>query len=189
LGIFIPISDISSGLKLNLHKMKKYFFLLTIVLASNIFSAGAQKFKYGYINADKVLQEMPDIAEANKKLEDYIKPINEYILAKNEEYQKKLKEFNADKDKLSDFLRKEKENELTKMEVDLKQFQLNAQKQINQKKAMLYQKAIDKLKKAINEVAQENGYRLIIDNSKGILLYFEKQDNVEALVKAKLGIK
>ncbi len=169
--------------------MKKYTFLLLIFLVNISFSVVAQKFKYGYINADKILQEMPDIAEANKKLEAYIKPINEYILAKNKEYQKKMKEFNADKDKLSDFLRKEKENELTKMQVDLKQFQLNAQKEINQKKAMLYQKAIDKLKKAINEVARENDYRFIIDNSEGVLLYFEAQDNVEPLVKKKLGIK
>jgi outer membrane protein len=169
--------------------MKKYIFLLLIFLANSLFSVVAQKFKYGYINADKVLQEMPDIATANKKLEAYIKPINEYIQVKNEEYQKKLKEFNETKDQLSDFLRKEKENELTKMQVDLRQFQLDAQKEINQKKTMLYQKAIDKLKTAINEVAKENNYRFIIDNSKGVLLYFKTQDNVEALVKKKLDIK
>ncbi len=148
----------------------------------------AQKFKYGYINADKVLQEMPDIAAANKELENYIKPINEHMREKNEEYQKKLQEFNKTKEQLSDFLRKEKQSELTKMQVDLRQFQLDAQKEINKKKAVLYQKAIDKLKTAINEVAKENGYRFIIDNSKGVLLYFEPEDNVEHLVKKKLGI-
>ena len=148
----------------------------------------AQKLKYGYIYADKVLQSMHEIAEANQKLEEYIKPINEYINTKNEEYKKKLKEFNETKDQLSDFLRKEKENELTKMQVDLRQFQLEAQKEINLKKTQLYQKAIDKLKKAIQDVAKENGYRFIIDNSKGVLLYFEEQDNVEPLVRKKLGI-
>ncbi len=155
---------------------------------------------------DKIVehfQNIPDIMEyilesdlyplgaLNEALEILHRALNNGNLeaSKNKEYQKKMKEFNADKDKLSDFLRKEKENELTKMQVDLKQFQLNAQKEINQKKAMLYQKAIDKLKKAINEVARENDYRFIIDNSEGVLLYFEAQDNVEPLVKKKLGIK
>ena len=167
--------------------MKKYTLVLVLVIITFNLSF-AQKFKYGYINADKVLQSMPEIAAANKEMEAYIKPINDYIKQKNDEYQKKLKEFNETKDLLSDFLRKEKENELLKMQMDLRQFQIDAQKEINQKKAVLYQKAIDKLKKAINDVAKENGYRFIIDNSKGILLYFEEQDNVEVLVRKKLGI-
>jgi len=166
--------------------MKKYVLLLIIGLISANLSA--QKFKYGYINADKILQSMPEITAANKELETYIKPINDYINQKNEEYLKKLKEFNASKEQMSDFLKKEKENELTKMQVDLRQFQLDAQKEISQKKKILYQKAIDKLRTAISQVAQENAYRFIIDNSKGVLLYFEEQDNVENLVRKKLGI-
>lgn len=168
--------------------MKKNFFLVLSFFLSMAFLVEAQNLKYGYINADKLLQEMPDIVEVNKKLEEYIKPINEHILAKNEEYQKKLKEFNATKNQLSEFLLKEKENELSKMLLDLKQFQIDAQNNINQKKAELYQKPIEKLRKAINDVARENGYRFIIDNSKGVLLYFEAQDNIELLVKKKLGI-
>ncbi len=71
---------------------------------------------------------------------------------------------------------------------DLRQFQLNAQKEIGQKKSEPYQKAIIKLKTAIAAVAKENQYRFIIDNSNGQLLYSVEQDNVEDLVKKKLGI-
>ena len=168
-------------------KMRNSILILFILIS--FFELSAQKFKYGYINADKVLQEMPEIASANKTLEAYIKPINDYINTKTGEYNKKLEEFNNTKDKLSDFLKKEKENELNKLQTDLRQFQLNAQKEIGQKKNELYQKAIVKLKTAIAQVAKENGYRFIIDNSNGQLLYSEEQDNVELLVKKKLNIK
>lgn len=167
--------------------MKKLILILVIV--SNFFNLSAQKFKYGFINADKVLQEMPEISTANKELEAYIKPINDHINSKNDEYKKKLEEFNKTKDKLSEFLKKEKESELNKLQNDLRQFQLNAQKEIGQKKNELYQKAIIKLKIAIAKVAKEYGYRFIIDNSNGQLLYSEEQDNVETLVKKQLGIK
>lgn len=169
--------------------MKKFIFVLLVVFYSGLFNLSAQKFKYGYINADKVLQEMPEISTANIELESYIKPINDYINSKNDEYKKKLEEFNKTKNGLSDFLKKEKENELNKLQNDLRQFQLNAQKEIGQKKNQLYQKAINKLKTAITDIAKENGYRFIIDNSNGQLLYSEEQDNVESLVKKKLGIK
>lgn len=164
--------------------------LILILFFASIFSnLSAQKFKYGYINADKVLQQMPEISTANKELEAYIKPINDHINTKNTEYQKKLEEFNKTKENLSDFLKKEKESELNRLQNDLRQFQLNAQKEIGQKKNELYQKAIIKLRTTIATIAKENGYRFIIDNSNGQLLYSEQQDNVEALVKKKLGIK
>ncbi|OQY03619.1 MAG: hypothetical protein B6I20_04690 [Bacteroidetes bacterium 4572_117] len=169
--------------------MKK---LIIISLATFFFgftNLSAQKFKYGYINGDNILQEMPEILMANKTLETYIKPINDHINTKSEEYKRKLEEFNKTKDNLSGFLKKEKEKEINELQSDLRQFQLNAQKEINQKKSELYQKAIIKLKAAIASVAKENGYRFIIDNSNGQLLYAEAQDNVELLVKKKLGIK
>lgn len=166
----------------------KYFILILFIVIS-FFNLSAQKFKYGYINADKVLQEMPEIASANKTLEAYIKPINDYISTKTAEYNKKFEDFNKTNEKLSDFLKKEKESELNKLQNDLRQFQVNAQKEIAQKKNELYQKAIIKLKTAIAEVAKENSYRFIIDNSNGQLLYSDKQDDVELLVKKKLGIQ
>ncbi len=167
--------------------MKNLIIILIVIFGS--FNLSAQEFKYGFVNADKILQEMTEFDSANKELEAYIKPINDYINSKNIEYKKKLEEFTKSKESLSDFLKKEKENELNKLQADLRQFQLNAQKEIGQKKTELYQKAIIKLKKAIASVAKENGYRFIIDNSNGQLLYSEKRDNVEALVKKKLGIK
>ena len=168
--------------------MKK-FILLILLITTGINYLSAQKFKYGYINADKVLQEMPEITAANTELKAYIEQINEYITAKNQEYLTKLKKFKEEKERLSEFMRKEQENDLAKIEIDLKQFKLNAQKEINQKKAVLYQKAINKLKAAVQNVAKENGYRFIIDNSNGVLLFFEEQDNVEPLVRAKLGLQ
>lgn len=162
--------------------------ILFLLVGVVVFNLSAQKFKYGYINADKVLQEMPETVSANKALEAYIKPINDYINTKSAEYNKKLEEFNKTKDNLSVFLKKEKEKELNKLKDDLRQFQLNAQKEIGQKKGELYKSAIVKLKSAIATVAKEYGYRFIIDNSNGQLLYSEEQDNVELLVKKKLGI-
>ena len=47
---------------------------------------------------------------------------------------------------------------------------------------------IEKARKAISEVAEENGYTYIFDAGVGILLYYDKGDNILPLVRAKLGI-
>ena len=168
--------------------MKKLFTLLLIFILIWPLDIYAQKLKYGYLNAEKILAEMPEIELANKELEGYIKQINDYINSKNEEYKKKLADFQKSETTLTELIKQDKQNELTKLGNDIMQFQQNAQNEINKKKQALYQTAIDKLKSAIASVAKENAYRFIIDNSNGQLLYSEEEDNVDNLVRKKLGI-
>jgi len=168
--------------------MKTHYLLLILLFAIISDSAFSQKFKYGFINADKVLAEMPEIEKANKDLESYMKQINEHINSKNEEYKAKLAEFKKNEKSYNELILSDKQNELNKLANDIKQFQLSAQNDINKKKQELYKSAIVKLKEAIKTVAKENGYRFVIDNSNGQLLYSEEADNVETLVRKKLGI-
>jgi outer membrane protein len=159
--------------------------LLLVIVPDKIYS---QKLKYGYINAEKVLAEMPEIEMANKEIEGYVKQINDHLNTKNEEYKKKLADFQKNEASLGELIKQDKQDELNKLGNDIKNFQQTAQNEINKKKQVLYQSAIEKLKAAISAVAKENGFRFIIDNSNGQLLYAEDADNVENLVRKKLGI-
>ncbi|MDF1548208.1 MAG: OmpH family outer membrane protein [Bacteroidales bacterium] len=168
--------------------MKNQLLVISLILMLLPTQIIAQKFKYGYINADKILAEMPEIEKANKDLEGYIKQINDYINSKNDEYKSKLADFSKNEGNYSELIKTDKQNELNKMANDIKQFQIDAQNDINKKKQELYQSAIVKLKAAINQVAKEGGYRFILDNSNGQLLYAEQGDDVALLVRKKLGI-
>jgi len=169
--------------------MQKYFLIIILIINLVAEDLCAQKLKYGYVNADKILAEMPEIGLANKELESYVKEINDYINLKNDEYKRKLADFQQSEKTLSEIIKADKQDELNKLAANIKQFQLDAQTTINKKKQDLYQSAILKLKDAIKAVAKENAYRFIIDNSNGQLLYSEEDDNVENLVRIKLGIK
>ncbi len=168
--------------------MQKYLLITCFILGSLFQGVHAQKLKYGYINADKILSEMPEIELANKELEGYVKEINDYINSKNEEFKKKQTDFQQNEKTFSELIKKDREEELNKLAANIKQFQVDAQNNINKKKQDLYQSAIAKLKDAIRAVAKDNGYRFVIDNSNGQLLYSEDEDNVENLVRKKLGI-
>ena len=159
-----------------------------MLLAISFTNILAQKLKYGYIDANKILMEMPEISAANKELDAYSAKTNSYIKEKNDEYTKKLTDFQNSEASLTELIKQDKQNELIKMANDLKTFQQNAQNDFNKKKQELYQSAIAKLKEAISSVAKANGFRFIIDNSGGVLLYFEEGDNVENLVRKQLGI-
>lgn len=169
--------------------MLKYLFTISLFFGFIAEYTIAQKLKYGYVNADKILSEMPEIEIANKELEVYVKEINDYINSKNEEFKKKQTDFQVNEKNLSELIKTDRQEELNKLAANIKQFHVDAQNTINKKKQDLYQSAIAKLKDAIRAVAKENSYRFIIDNSDGKLLYCEEEDNVDNLVHAKLGIK
>ncbi len=168
--------------------MKQKLFLIGICLLLLFNHLHGQKLKYGYVNANKILSEMPEIVLANQELEGYIKQINDYINSKNEEYKKKLADYQKNETSLSELIKQDKQNELNKLAGDINTFQQNAQNEINKKKQDLYQSAIVKLKAAITSIAKDNGFRFIIDNSDGQLLYCEDADNVDNLVRKQLGI-
>jgi outer membrane protein len=169
--------------------MKRTALLIAFCLFMLTGSVLAQKLKYGFVNAEKLLSEMPEIELANKQLAEDLKQINDYLALKNDEYNKKLEDYQKSEKSLNEVIKQNKQKELTNLAEDIKQLQQNAQLEINKKKQVLYQSAIEKLKSAIAQIAKENGYRFIVDNSGGVLLYFEDSDNVENMVRKKLGIQ
>ena len=70
----------------------------------------------------------------------------------------------------------------------LKSLYRNCQTYLEAKEQELIEPILTKAKKAIEEVAKENGYTYIFDTSIGAVLYWEEGDNVLNLVKKKLKL-
>jgi outer membrane protein len=173
--------------------MKRFISIavLIIVVAFAGKSAMAQNLKFGHINSDELIQTMPDYDSATKKLEDFRKElVNALELMsvelnnKNDVYQKENKNY-------SDIVKQTKEQELIDMQKRIQDFQNNAQTQLQNKQAEVFQPIYAKVDKAIKDVGKENSFLYVFDIAKGSLLYFDesKSINVLALVKTKLGLK
>jgi outer membrane protein len=173
--------------------MKRFISIavLIIVVAFAGKSAMAQSLKFGHINSDELIQTMPDYDSATKKLEDFRKElVNALELMsvelnnKNDVYQKENKNY-------SDIVKQTKEQELIDMQKRIQDFQNNAQTQLQNKQAEVFQPIYAKVDKAIKDVGKENSFLYVFDIAKGSLLYFDesKSINVLALVKTKLGLK
>jgi outer membrane protein len=168
--------------------MKNFYLILCLIFIVLPINSHAQKLKYGYIDATKILMEMPEIDSANKKIDVEIRQINDYINQKNEEYKTKMADFQKSENELNELVKQKKQNELNSLAIDIRTFQQSAQNDMAKKKQDLFKPAIEKLKAAIAAVAKANGMRFIIDNTAGVLLYYEDADNVENLVRKQLGI-
>jgi hypothetical protein len=65
----------------------------------------------------------------------------------------------------------------------IQEFQENAQKTLQQREQDLLKPIIDRAKKAISDVASENGYTYILDSGTAAVLYSQDSDDIMPLVK------
>ncbi len=161
--------------------------IVALFLVSTVaFSQG--KVKFGHIDSQKLLTEMPETATARTAVENYTKELEDQMQVMQTELQTKYDDYMAKQATLSDLIKKTKEEELTGIQQRIQNFQGTAQQEIQNKEAELLQPIIDQAKEAINNVAKEKGYTYIFDTSTGGLAYWpEETDNIMELVKLNLA--
>jgi len=159
---------------------------LIAVMCFAVISLQAQKF--GYVNSQAILAEMAEVKQAEATLEALQKQLQKKLQDGMEKLQKDytLIQQKVERGELSP---KEQETEAKKLQD--RQQALAAQEQgmveqIQNKRAEELNPILEKVNKAIADVAKEKGYQFIFEQ--GVLLYFEESQDVSADVKAKLSM-
>jgi len=154
-------------------------------------NVSAQTLKFGHVNSEELIQALPEFDTANVKLEKFRKELINALELMSVELNNKNAAYEKGSKNYTEIVKQTKEQELTDMNRRIQEFQTNAQSQMQEKQAELFQPVYGKVDKAIKEVGKENGFLYVFDVSKGALLYFDetKSTNVLPLAKAKLGLK
>jgi len=169
----------------------KQFITLAILASAMIWNpAMAQKSnKFGHINSAELLGLMPERKAAAAKMDSITKDVEKQLQEMMTEYRAKQEKYSSEAPKLSELIKKDKEEELTSLGTRIQNFQQQAQQSLEQQEQALIEPIVNKAKKAIEQVAKENGYTYIFDTSSGSLLFWEESDNVLASVKKKLNLQ
>ena len=162
-----------------------------ITLAVGIFciaiSVNAQKF--GHITSEQLLQQMPEYDSAQMKVQDLRTQYDLEIERIQVEINKKIEEFTQTEATMSNLIREAKASEIQEMQVRLQNFAQTAQQDLQQQSMVFIQPVMDMARKAIDEVAKENGLLYVFDLSQGNPVYTSEESlDMLPLVKAKLGL-
>ena len=164
----------------------KYTF--TLILAITAFALSAQKF--GYINSQELIGQIPQVKEANAELETIKKQYEKQGQDKVTSLQTKYQALER-KQAQGEISPKQLEVEaqaLKQEELEIAKFQQDIQQKLYEKSESLLKPIRDRIQAAIDEVAKENGYDYIFDRSMGIILFADESTNISAQVKSKLGM-
>lgn len=157
--------------------------IMTISTFSNTYAQ-----KIAHINLDSLITLMPESKVAQQGVQDYAKLLDQQVTAMQTELQTKYAEFQEKSRDMPELVRASKEKELNDLNQRIQDFQQQAQADYQRKSAELSRPVYEKAKKAIDQVAKENGYKYVLDTSTGIVLFSEPTDDIIALVIKKLGI-
>ncbi|MCB0634520.1 MAG: OmpH family outer membrane protein [Saprospiraceae bacterium] len=166
--------------------MKKFLKVGSLFILMCFAAINVQAQKFGYVNSQAILAEMPEVkqAEANlealqkqlqKKLQDGMNKLQQDYIA----IQQKV-----ERGELSPKQQEDEAKKLQDRQNQLAQEEQGMVQQIQEKRAKELNPILEKVNKAIADVAKENGFQFIFEQ--GVLLYFEESQDVSALVKAKL---
>ena len=163
----------------------KHIILTTILTLGLFTSASAQKF--GHINAQEVLMNLPERAQAQGVIESQAAEYQAEVARMQEDLQTKFAEYQAKSETWPAALREQKERELQGLDQGLQEFGSTVQNELAATEQELLMPMIERVQAAINAVGAENGFTYIFDSSTGATVYNGEED-ISELVKVKLGM-
>ena len=148
--------------------------------------ASAQKI--GHVSSQEIMAIMPETKKMAERL-DSLQGVYETQLANmQEEFNKKLTEFQQQQSTMTANVREFRQQELAEMEQRTQMFYQTAQKDLQAKQVEYLQPVQTKLLEAINKVGAAQGCTYVMDKA-GMLYIAPDALDLTAAVKAELGIK
>lgn len=169
--------------------MKK---VIKLTLAVALMMSGTSLFaqKFGRINTQEIIMQMPETKEMQTNMEAFGKDLEDNMEAITVEFNTKLQDYQKNVNTLSDAVRQLKEKELNELRNRSQEFEQSAQLEMRKKQDELLAPIIDKAKKAIDKVSAAGAYTAVFDISTGSLAYFDEATlmDLAPAVKKELGI-
>src|SRR5580693_2496932 len=167
--------------------------ILTLGFLLALFCSGMAQERYAVVDTKYILEKMPEYKDAQKKLDQTSMVWQKEIDDKQATLSKMYKDYDAEKVMLSDTLQKKREIQLFNMEKEVRDLQrkrFGYEGDLFKLRQELVKPIQDKVYNAIQQLAVNRMYDLILDKSEGITVIFAdpKLDKSEDVLRT-LGIK
>ncbi len=176
--------------------MKKSIIILFAVFSAAFASAQtaqpAAVQKIGYADPNLIFSQLPEFKQIENELKTHNTQLENQMKAKVEEYQNKVKAFQSMPANTSDIIKADKEREIVALQENMQKFEQDASASLQKKQTDLMQPIYNKIAKAIEDVAKEQGYSFILTattmGGADVILYSDEKYDVSNAVLKKLGV-
>lgn len=154
--------------------MKKVLFLIIFFSAS---FANLQAQRIVYVDTDYILENMPEYAEAQEKLETFVAAWNEDIIKKEQAVIDMKATFKQNELLMPEVTKIEEEQKIAKAESDLAKLKLRrfgTKGDLYKKQQDLIKPIQDRVYNAIKQMSEYRDYDMVLDKATGVSILFVK---------------
>ena len=155
-----------------------------------LLTTGAFAQKFGYCNSGALLTQIPEVKAADSDLNAF----QTQLTKRGQEMVKALQDKAAELDRKQQqgtISPKDLETQSQKLkdeEAAIAKYEQEVYEKLAQKREELFKPILDRVNKAMEDVAKENQFMFVFDSSTQVILYSDESLDVTNMVKAKLGI-
>lgn len=162
-------------------QIKTLLIAAMVVLGANTMNAQA---KVAHVNVGEIMTKMPAMLDAQKQLEKLSTTYDADYKKMVEEYQAKLKKYEAEAATVTEAVNGERSKEVQDMQKRIVDFRDNAQKELQQKESDIVKPLMEKVRASIQKVGKAKGFQYVLDGSS---LLLADGTNLTVDVKKDLG--
>jgi outer membrane protein len=154
--------------------MKNLFVVFACVLVLGTLPATAQ-MKIGHVSSEAIMKQLPDAQDAQKQLDALTAGWQDELNKMQDDWKKKYDEYDKKKLIMTDQRRADAERELRELDqkmADFRNQKFGQNGELFVKQNDLMKPVQDRVFKAIQDVAVEDGYDYVFDKSGEILLMY-----------------
>ena len=140
--------------------------------------------KTAHVDVSEIMAKMPAMLDAQKQLEKLSGTYDTDYKKMVEEYQAKLKKYEAESATVTDAINGDRSKEVQDMQKRIVDFRDNAQKELQQKESDIVKPLMEKVRASIQKVGKAKGFQYVLDGS---TLLLADGTNLTADVKKDLG--
>ena len=166
--------------------MKKIKILLLIICATLSLAINSQS-KVAHINSTELVSSMPEMNEAKAELEKLAKTYENDIQTMAAELQSKVKQYDTEASTQTDEENARRLQEVQGMEQSIRQYQSQAQQELQKKEFDLLKPITEKAQAAIVKVAKAQGFAYVLDSTQGQGVILADGKDLLEDVKRELG--
>ena len=132
--------------------------------------------KIGVVDIETILKEMPEAIEADKKLKEIGTKWQDTLINMKKDFDERIQKYQKQKSLMSAEQQSKEEESLQNFQMQMMQYQdqkFGTTGELNQMREKFLEPIRVKVRNAIQRVAKDEKFSLVLDKSNPVVLYFE----------------
>ncbi len=167
-------------------KMKTILVALTLFVGATSFMNAQTKI--AHINAQELIEAMPEYKAAQTSLEKVQKSYDTEIKAMMKELDTKAKLYDSEANTKTDEENQKRVEEIGGMQNNIQAYRQQALQDLEQKRADVFKPILEKAQSTIQKVGRAQGFQYVLDSTMGSGIILADGKDLMADVKKELGI-